>query len=403
MRPEELTSMLRVRVKRDLTRRLTFALDSAEKDPTTSLADLMVAFQVTTAANAATLARVVHALVRDPALEGHMTAVMAGYKAHPELEASLHRLASDPDSLPDADLDAVLELLLNDDRLITAPIKIILENQEIRAILNVPDDMTFPRYVEDLRRALRESTTYDEFMRKVAIAPEGLFFSALTAVAVAVLATVATVVHAVAVAVTYAAAYAVALKAVVFTVAGQTGSSVPDGVVPPQTGPLESICTNDSDTVAWVVVVDQGRRRRVPLMPGRDTRELGLRSVAGVLVGGAGNPVQVLRRNGVPVPAGIYPLRRNEVTPGLIRLVNGVGEVAAEVNDAQREAERPCVGEFAGAATQFDQEEISMATVAAAVPAGFDYAATMRSTIIARRFDRTMQFVDALQRLRATT
>ena len=402
MTPEELTAALRRRVRQDITRRLKFALEASEGH-TASLSELLVAYEITTAEHADRVASLVRELVRDEALNQHMTTALIGYKAHPELEATFLRLAADPASVGEDELHRAIDAILNDDRLVSAPIKIMMANQKIRDILGVPPELTFERYIGRLREALASARNYDEFARAATDALGGPLVPALTAVAtvvavgVAVLATAALAVHTVALALNYAAVYAVAVKAAVFTVAGDL-STVAGGVLPLQIGRVSSECVNECDDVVWVIVSDGVRIRRVPLAPSQSSQEVGLTAVWGLLVGGPSNPVERLRTpSGKVQEEGVYWFAQRESQPARIVVRTTDGCHVVDVNKVQLEAAQ---SEFPDSDPVVcgRSEPIRTDTVAAAVPAGFDYASTMHAALSAQRHFRTMQFVDALRK-----
>jgi hypothetical protein len=341
-------------------------------------------------------------IYKSRAINDYMKGAAQELKKDPEVLTTFERLAVNPDQVPVEDIKQALRKVIENDKFVTGPIKVMLEDEGVRKALSLPADVTFDSYILRVRKAIRDSKTLEDLTRDAQLSPSE---TALTAVAtvvtvgVAVAATVAAVVHTVATAVNYVGAVNVLKTVFVFTVAGQdedlTGRTHPR--VPVSDADPECNCINDTDNTLWVVVRNDLGIKRVPLPPHKSTVGMGLPSIEAILVGGNLNALESLHteRDGLR-KEGAYIPYKDVRSPGVVSIRQGIDCFEAHVNDAQREAEAAGQAGYSdlnggGSAGEHFDQRFRMREVAAAVPEGCDFIAMMTDALDAEHFYRTLR------------
>jgi hypothetical protein len=420
MKPEDFTNGLRKKVRADMMPILRATTEAIMDDGKPSEPKLrqfiedtggtFVRAGILKPESADVITAVALALQKSRSLNKYMRAAIEDHKSDPLLIATCERLVFDPEHVPEEDLQVILKRLIEDDRLLTGPIKIVLEDAEVRAALQLPDDFTFETYIQSVRKAIKDANTVDDVVQVANIGPEVSAFvcsaTVCAAVAVTVYATVAAVVHAAAVAHTYVGALAIVTQAVVFTVTGQTHARNYQQMLPVSDGSCECNCINESSRSVWVVVRGDFGLKRVPLPSFKSTLGMGLPSVEAVLVGGKLNAVKSLRteRNGV-ITNGAYILWKDANAPGIVIVRETPEGLEAVTNDAQGKAEalgKAGYTDLRGGGTagvNFDRR-FRMSEVAASAPEGMDFGSMIKESIDADFFYHTLRMTTLAQLLK---
>ncbi len=421
MKPEEFTVQLRDRIQRDLPNVVEFAretttiteegknfpvvdqhkVDQLTNDPKPSIQ--MCRAGLMDPRDSSLVNSLFHAILRSETVNAYMREAGARYSKSPRVMKILGKYVTQPSSVNPDEIRHVLDELVNDDYLLTGPIKVLFEDIEIRNVLRLPKELTFEDYVRDLRKAIHDAESLDEIFEAAhpggdLAAPFACNFTVCAWYAVTVYVTVAAAVHTVAAAVNYAVEALVVWTELVFTVSGPMPGT-PQHPFSKLGTPVTSKCNNQTSTPIWVAFPTSTSFKRMALPPGLSTATLGIAAPAAVLIGGPGNPLtSLLLESGKRVTSGHVALgigtpdRICEVT-----LKSTGTEVGLEINEAQQEEQDVHRAGW----RDFEQwiakpgtapAPLGMTTTAAAVPAGFDIEELMTSTFEAERYYDALRF-----------
>jgi hypothetical protein len=353
------------------------------------------------------------AAYKSRALHDYMMKATDRFRVDEGLQEQFSRLGRDPRAMPEREVRQLLDRLLRDDTFVTAPIRILMTDPGIRKALGVPANLTFNRYIQDVRKTIRDADSLDQVLRTSRVGPGGdvmvCNLAVACAVAIAAIVTIAAIIHTGVVAVNYVFAYAVLRTAVVFTVSGPDVTAVgPCATIPVGMGAIRSNCVNESGRTLWIIVRGATGFHRVPLLAGRSSIGMGLSGVEALLIGGRLNPVtRVVTSLDGRCGNGAYIVAQDGANPGTITVTEGSDcDLVIERNEAQAAAEaarRAGWSDLAGngsAGANYDRA-FAMSETAAAVPAGADFARMIDRALDDGHFYASLRIAALAQQLGA--
>jgi len=301
----------------------------------------------------------------------------------------------EPEGLSEEEFDYVYAKYMLDERFIGGGLGLLLKDPDFRVALNLGDDVTAESYMAQARSFAAQATSYEEF-REIAV--QYGYFGSMVCTWLAACAAVA--VAAFAAAVVWAVAYLIVCSNSVSacSAAGIGDRSVAQ-MLPKQSQHLTSMCLNDSSGTIWILCNAQYGFRRLPLLPGHSSFDLGVSSVVGVIVGGQGNALKTLRVKGDDYEAGCYFLGEGSQSSPCALTITDDGDAdsstQAVTNDAQDAAEKRGVAGFSdlrggGTLPGINDDRFTMQGAAALIPERFDYAEYAREGVGSERFYRAV-------------
>lgn len=292
-----------------------------------------------------------------------------------------------PSSVTETDFRYFYDTYVASDVFIVPALEIMLKDRGFRSAMELEDGITVDEFRKRSIEVGLRSQTYEQFQE---IAGQYSYFGPfICGWTVCVLAI-----------------------AVVFTWVGTPPVTCTSGntvlprladMVPPQGPELQSGCINSSSRTLWAVVRGFSGFKRVPIVPGGTSQELGLKRIEAIVIGGFGNELARLRTNtGDVAENGCYVLSSDVAQPGVITLRDSDdGTVAVVANDAQEAAEGLALAGYSpvtgDAVAKFADTRYAMDSSAALLPPTADSQRIFQLVGASDRYSRVLQTANWLQ------